>query len=69
MILYDGKEDIFGAQHSPMPTGLHVLMQTIFFIFFMGVCFSWSNILNFFFKDIEDKWEMEYEGMMDDVKK
>ena len=52
-----------------MPTGLYVLMQMIFFIFFMGVYFSWSNILNFFFKDIEDKWEMEYEGMMDDVKR
>ena len=32
---YDIKYDIFETQHSPTPAGLHALVQTKFFIFFI----------------------------------
>ena len=37
--------------------------------FLYGSWFFWSNTLNLFFNEIEDKREMKYEGMMDDMKR
>ena len=62
MVLYDGKAEIFGTQHSPMPTGLHVLMQTNFFIFFyMGVGFCGATpLISFSMKmRTSERWNMK----------